>query len=74
MARPSPCPGRQVGMAMPNYALRKTVVEPVFGQIRSSRRLNRFRLRGLEKVNGEWALMATTHNLLKLFRATMATA
>jgi transposase len=55
------------------YALRKTVVEPVFGQIKSSRRLNRFRLRGLEKVNGEWALMATTHNLLKLFRATIAT-
>jgi IS5 family transposase len=56
------------------YALRKTVVEPVFGQIKSSRRLDRFRLRGLEQVNGEWALMATTHNLLKLFRATMAKA
>jgi len=25
-------------------------------------------------VNGEWALMATTHNLLKLFRASLATA
>jgi transposase len=56
------------------YALRKTVVEPVFGQIKGSRGLNRFRLRGLEQVNGEWALMATTHNLLKLFRATLATA
>jgi hypothetical protein len=30
-------------------------------------------LRGLEKVNGEWALMTTTHNLLKLFRASLAT-
>ena len=56
------------------YALRKTVVEPVFGQIKGSRGLNRFGLRGLEKVNGEWVLMATTHNLLKLFRASMATA
>ena len=56
------------------YALRKTVVEPVFGQIKGSRGLNQFRLRGLEKVNGEWGLMATTHNLLKLFRATLATA
>jgi transposase len=56
------------------YALRKTVVEPVFGQIKGSRGLNRFRLRGLEQVNGEWALIATTHNLLKLFRATLATA
>ena len=56
------------------YALRKTVVEPVFGQIKGARGLDRFRLRGLEKVNGEWALMATTHNILKLFRASMATA
>jgi hypothetical protein len=56
------------------YGLRKTVVEPVFGQIKGSRRLDRFRLRGLEQVNGEWALMATTHNLLKLFRASLARA
>jgi hypothetical protein len=56
------------------YALRKTVVEPVFGQIKVARRLDRFRLRGLEQVNGEWALMATTHNILKLFRASLATA
>ncbi len=56
------------------YAVRKTVVEPVFGQIKGARGLDRFRLRGLELVNGEWALMATTHNLLKLFRASMATA
>ena len=56
------------------YVLRKTIVEPVFGQIKGARGLDRYRLRGLEKVNGEWALMATTHNLLKLFRASMATA
>ena len=56
------------------YALRKTVVEPVFGQIKGARGLDRLRLRGLEKVNGEWALMATTHNILKLFRASLATA
>jgi len=56
------------------YAVRKTVVEPVFGQIKGARGLDRFRLRGLEQVHGEWALMATTHNLLKLFRASMATA
>jgi len=46
------------------YALRRAMVEPVVGQIKGSRRLVQFRLRGLEKVNGEWALMATTHNLL----------
>lgn len=55
------------------YALRKSVVEPVFGQIKGARGLDRFRLRGMEQVNGEWALMATTHNLLKLFRSSMAT-
>jgi len=56
------------------YAVRKTVVEPVFGQIKGARGLDRFRLRGLEQVNREWALMATTHNILKLFRASMTTA
>lgn len=30
--------------------------------------LRRFLLRGIEKVNGEWHLIAATHNLLKLFR------
>jgi hypothetical protein len=55
------------------YALRKTTVEPVFGQIKGARSMDRFRLRGLEQVNGEWALMATTHNILKLFRASVAT-
>ena len=55
------------------FALRKTIVEPVFGQIKGVRALDRFWLRGLEKVNGEWALMATTHNLLKLFRASLVT-
>ncbi|WP_225867658.1 transposase [Cyanobium sp. NIES-981] len=57
-----------------SYALRKTIVEPFFGQIKGGRGLDRFRLRALEKVNGEWALMATTHILLKLFRALLATA
>jgi transposase len=50
------------------YALRKIIVEPVFGQIRT-RGLARFWLRGLEKVNGEWSLWCTTHNLIKLFRS-----
>ncbi len=35
------------------YALRKTIVEPVLGQIKAARGLDRFRLRGLDKVNGE---------------------
>jgi IS5 family transposase len=56
------------------YAQRKTIMKPVYCQIKGSRRLDRLRLRGLERVNGEWSLMATTHNLLKLFSASMATA
>ena len=50
------------------YARRKAIVEPVNGQIKESRGLRRFLLRGLEKVDGEWHLIAATHNLLKLFR------
>ena len=50
------------------YAQRKAIVEPVNGQIKECRGLRRFLLRGLEKVNGEWHLIAATHNLLKLFR------
>ena len=53
------------------YALRKTIVEPVFGQIKEARGLDRFLLRGLEKVDGEWTLMAITHNLLKLHRVAL---
>jgi transposase len=50
------------------YAQRKAIVEPVNGQIKEVRGLRRFLLRGLEKVDAEWHLIATTHNLLKLFR------
>jgi transposase len=50
------------------YAQRKAIVEPVNGQIKEGRGLRRFLLRGLEKVDAEWHLIAATHNLLKLFR------
>jgi transposase len=56
------------------YARRKTVVEPVFGQIKEVRGFRRFLLRGLRKVGGEWSLLAATHNLLKLFRQTTQAA
>ena len=51
------------------YARRKTIPEPVFGQIKQARGFRRFWLRGLRKVGAEWALICLTHNLLKLFRA-----
>ena len=56
------------------YAKRKTIVEPVFGQMKECRGLRRFLLRSLEKVNGEWALWSMTHNLNKLFRYGKAQA
>ena len=59
-------PGRAI------YARRKTIVEPVFGQIKQARGFRQFLLRGVEKVRGEWALVCTTHNVLKLYRACTA--
>jgi hypothetical protein len=50
------------------YAQRKAIVEPVNGPIKEARGLRRFLLRGLEKVEAEWHLIAAMHNLLKLFR------
>lgn len=82
--RPGPCPRgplpptasrvdrmsrklhRKVGAAV--YAARKTIVEPVFGQIKQARGFRQFLLRGIEKVQGEWSLVCTTHNILKLYR------
>jgi transposase len=55
-----------VGRAL--YALRKVIVEPVFGQIKGARGFRRFLLRGLEKIRSEWSLVCLTHNLLKLWR------
>lgn len=51
------------------YARRKATVEPVFGQIKEARGFRRFLLRGIEPVIGEWGIICTTHNLLKLFRS-----
>jgi hypothetical protein len=50
------------------YSTRKTVVEPVFGQIKQARGFRQFFLRGLAKVQGEWALICLTHDILKLHR------
>jgi transposase len=50
------------------YAARKAIVEPVIGQIKHARGFRQFLLRGLAKVQGEWSLVCTTHNILKLYR------
>jgi hypothetical protein len=40
----------------------KTIVEPVLGQIKQARGFRQFLPRGVAKVQGEWALVCTTHN------------
>jgi transposase len=50
------------------YAARKTIVEPVFGQIKHARGFRQFLLRGIDKVRAEWSLLCMTHNVLKLYR------
>jgi transposase len=50
------------------YAARKTIVEPVFGQIKQARGFRQFLLRGINKVRGEWAVVCLTHNILRLHR------
>lgn len=37
----------------------RTLVEPVFGQIKQARGFRQFLLRGIEKVRGEWSLIRT---------------
>ena len=48
------------------YAQRKISVEPVYGQIKYNRRIDRFMRRGRAAAQSEWRLVAATHNLLKL--------
>ena len=55
------------------YKKRAQTVEPVFGQIKDTRRLDSFCRRGESACESEWAVICATHNLLKLFRSGKAT-
>ena len=48
------------------YGGRFATVEPVFGNLRHNKRLNRFTLRGQKKVDGQWKLFCLVHNIEKL--------
>ena len=52
------------------YALRKTIVEPVFGQVKAARGFRQFLTRGLKAVRAEWSLICTGHNILKMWAAS----
>jgi transposase len=60
--------------ARSKYRLRKQTVEPVFGIIKNVLRFTRFSLRGLEKVRGEWELVALSYNLKRLHKLAGAPA
>jgi transposase len=55
------------------YAQRKITIEPVFGQIKYNRRIDRFMRRGRAAAQSEWRLVTATHNLLKLHSHWIAT-
>ena len=48
------------------YGRRLAIVEPVFGNLRSQKRLDRFTLRGRIKVNIQWMLYGMVHNIEKI--------
>jgi hypothetical protein len=48
------------------YNHRMSVVEPVLGNIGSNKNLNRFNLRGKDKLRGQWHLFCLIHSIEKL--------
>ena len=50
------------------YGRRLGTVEPVFGHLRTHKRLGRFTLRSKPKVNGQWLLYCLVHNITKLMK------
>jgi len=54
------------------YGMRMGNVEPVFGNIRHNKRLDRFTYRGKIKVNVQWILFCLIHNIEKIANYGMA--
>lgn len=54
------------------YERRLAVVEPVFANIRTQKRLDRFTLRGKPKVNVQWNLFCIIHNIEKIVNFGMS--
>ena len=48
------------------YERRLAIVEPVFANIKIQKRLDRFNLRGKNKVNVQWLLYCIIHNIEKI--------
>ena len=45
------------------YRQRQAIIEPVFGDIKTNRRITRFARRGIDKTRTEWQWILTGHNL-----------
>ncbi len=58
--------GTDIGAAL--YAKRQELIEPVFGNTKFNRRIDRFQRRGRAACRSEWRLINATHNLLKLHK------
>ena len=56
------------------YRKRKGMIEPVFGNTKFNRGIDRFQRRGRSAVRSEWRLITATHNLLKLHTHQLAIA
>ena len=56
------------------YRRRQQIVEPVFAHTKVIRRSERFLRRCLAACQAEWQLIVAIHNLLKLWRASLAQA
>lgn len=54
------------------YAQRFATVEPVFGNLRYNKGLDRFTLRGRAKVHTQWTLFCLVHNIEKLAKLKYA--
>ena len=54
------------------YRLRRQTVEPVFGIVKQSMGFRQFLLRGLDRVQGEWALVMLAYNCKRLHNLKLA--
>ena len=54
------------------YRLRQQTVEPVFGIVKQAMGFRQFRLRGIDKVQGEWGLVMLAYKCKRLHNLAIA--
>ena len=54
------------GAGRREYNKRLGAIEPVFGNITVNKGMNKFTLRGQDKVNTQWQMYCLVHNIEKL--------